>query len=308
MNLPSCLASKRQRLHARAGIYRAIRSFFFEHGFLEVHTPVRTPTLAPEEHIDAIRSEEWFLSTSPELYMKCMLAAGYGLIFQFAPCFRKGEHGRIHLPEFTMLEWYRANEDYQSLENDCEMLITFVARELACFPIVSYQEQQIDLTCPWERISVQEAFVRCAGWDPIEVQDTERFQIDLAEKVEPRLDRSRPMFLRDYPAYQASLASLKNGDQRIAERMELYIGGIELANGFTELTDPTEQRRRFEEANARRSVMGKSPYPFPESFLAALETMPPAAGIALGLDRLVMLFTNAACIDEVVAFSHSETA
>lgn len=305
MNQSSCLTGKRQRLIARARIIKAIRSFFLEFGFLEVETPIRTPILAPEEHIDAIRSEDWYLSTSPELYMKCLLAAGYGLIFQFAPCFRKGEKGKNHLPEFTLLEWYRSYVDYQSLERDCEVMITNVARELSCFPLVSFQGQEIDLTCPWQRLSVQEAFVSLAGWDPIKEPDPERFEIDLVEKVEPHLDRSRPVFLEDFPAHQASLASLKGGDPRIAERMELFIGGLELANGFTELRDPHEQRNRFEKANASRYALGKAPYPLPESFLAVLSTMPPSAGIALGVDRLVMLFTDAATIDDVVAFTPS---
>jgi lysyl-tRNA synthetase class 2 len=302
MNLSSCLSAKRRRLEVRARIVRAIRSFFFEHGFLEVQTPVRTPTLAPEEHIDALGSENWYLSTSPELYMKRMLAAGYGLIFQVAPCFRKGEQGTYHLPEFTLLEWYRAYADYHSLESDCEALITSVAREVSYFPVFSYQGQPINLTPPWQRLSVQDAFVNFAGWDPIEDQDSERFQIDLVEKVEPHLDPSSPVFLRDFPAHQASLASLKDRDTRIAERVELFIGGIELANGFTELRDPYEQRMRFEKANAFRSASGKEPYPPSESFLATLEEMPPATGIALGVDRLVMLLTDAATIDEVVAF------
>jgi lysyl-tRNA synthetase class 2 len=302
MNESCRLAAKRQRLKARSRIVTSIRSFFLGQGFLEVLTPLRTPTLAPEEHIDAIGSEDWYLSTSPELYMKQLLAAGYERIFQLAPCFRKGEKGRRHLPEFTLLEWYRAHGDYYALERDCEALITAVATQLSCFPVVSYQGKHIDLTCPWPRRSVHEAFMTCAGWDPREDRDPDRFEIDLVEKVEPQLDRSRPVFLEDYPAYQASLACLKDGDPRVAERMELFIGGLELANGLTELKDPCEQRARFEEANAARQAMGKTSYPLPECFLEALKDMPPAAGIALGVDRLVMLFTDAATIEEVVAF------
>jgi lysyl-tRNA synthetase class 2 len=302
MTSSALLASKRERLEARAHIERSIRNFFHEQGFLEVRTPIRTPAVIPEEHIDALESEAWYLTTSPELYMKRLLAAGYQRIFQVAPCFRRGEQGSWHLPEFTLLEWYRSEAGYEDLERDVESLVCFVAKERSCFPTLSHRGTAVDLRCPWERLSVRDAFAHYAGWDPVAEPDAERFELDLVEKVLPNIDRSRPIFLEGYPAFSASLAALKGDDPRIAERVELFVGGMELANGFSELRDPEEQRRRFEDANAHRRASGKPVYPLPEAFLEELSRLPRAAGMALGLDRLVMLLTDAAVIDEVVAF------
>jgi lysyl-tRNA synthetase class 2 len=297
------LASKRKNLILRARTLQAVRRFFLEGGFLEVFTPILNPSIIPEDHIHPVETEAGFLLPSPEIHMKRLLAAGYDKVFQIGPCFRKGERGEKHLPEFTMLEWYRAREDYRDLADDCEGLLLAVCQDLYGRAEIEYPGESIDLTLPWPRITAREAFLTHAGWDPIEEEDAERFEQDLAEKVFPGLDKGKPVFLLDFPAYEASLARKKADDPRIAERIELFAGGLELANGFSELTDPKEQRRRFEETNERRKSRGQNTYPLPEEFLAFLHELPPSAGIALGLDRLVMLFAGASHIDEVIALA-----
>lgn len=297
------LRAKRRRLEARARIIELIRRFFLDRDFLEVDTPLRTPTQAPEEHTDAVESEGWLLATSPELPMKRLLAAGYERIFQICRAFRGRERGALHVPEFTLLEWYRAHEDYDALMDDCEQLVAEVAAGLGIGGSVTYQGTSISFGSPWPRITVTDAFRKWAGWEPGPAPDPDRFTADMVSLVEPALVGGSPVFLADYPASMAALARLKPGNPTVAERFELYAGGLELANGFSELTDPMEQRERFEKANAERARQRRAVYPMPETFLEALETMPPSAGIALGIDRLVMLFTDAASIDDVVAFT-----
>jgi lysyl-tRNA synthetase class 2 len=283
-------------------VLHAIRTFFLEHGFLEVQTPLRTPAPAPEPHIDAFRTEGWFLATSPELYMKRLLAAGYERIYQISQVFRRGEEGRWHHPEFTMLEWYRLSADYRDLQDDCQELLNWICQAIGTGDGFRYRSQPLEASPPWERLSVREAFTCFAGWDPLTQFDADRFDMDLVEKVEPRLGLTRPCLLVDYPASQAALARLKPDAPMVAERFELYWAGLELANGFTELTDPAEQRERFAAVNVARSREGREVYPSAELFLASLDQLPPCAGIALGVDRLVLLLADAAHLDEVVAF------
>ncbi len=294
------LASKRRNLTLRADILRAVRRFFEERGFLEVTTPLLNPAAIPEDHIQPVETESGLLLPSPEIHMKRFLAAGYERIFQVGPGFRKGERGNHHLPEFTLLEWYRAGEDYRALARDCEGLLAGVCRDLFGRTRIEHGEEPIDLDPPWQRVTLQEAFLAHAGWDPLETENPDRFEQDLVEKVIPALDMAQPVFLIDFPAYEASLARRKPANPRVAERIELFAGGLELANGFSELTDPEEQRRRFEQTNERRRRRGERAYPIPERFLAFLPDLPPCAGIALGLDRLVMLFAGASGIDEVI--------
>lgn len=270
-------------LSARARVLREIRAFFDARGFTEVETPVRIPAPAPEPHIDCPPSGDWFLRASPELQMKKLLAAGMERIYQIGPCFRAGEKGRRHSPEFTMLEWYRANEDYSDIARDAEELLAEVLKR-----------DHADV----QRITVREAYLRWAGWDPVETWDQDRFDFDMATKIEPNLPKE-PLFLTDYPAPAASLARLKSDDPRVAERWELYVDGIELANAFTELVDPVEQRRRFELAREERRALGETDYPLDEEFLDALARMPPSGGVALGVDRLVMLACGASSIADV---------
>ncbi len=295
-------ASGRSRLEARSRILMSLRGFFLEKGFLEVQTPLRTPSPAPEVHIDAVPSDGWFLATSPELYMKRLLAAGYEKIFQIGPVFRRGESGRRHHPEFTLLEWYRAGADYTALQQDCRELLQCVCEAVGCRAGASYRGAPLLVDAPWGSYTVREAFRLFAGWEPGADPDPDRFDPDLVEKVEPHLGYPSPCFLTDYPAAQAALARLKPGDPTVAERFELYWAGMELANGFSELTDPVEQRRRFiADLEARRRA-GRTVYPLPEAFLESLEHLPDCAGIALGVDRLVMLLTDAPHMDDVVAF------
>lgn len=293
------LASKRPALEARARILQTIRAFFVGRDYLEVETPHRIPANAPEGYIDAVPSGDWFLHTSPELCMKRLLAAGYPRLFQLCRCWRQGERGGRHLPEFTMLEWYRSGCDYHALMAECEALL----RTLAPGGELRWQGETLDLSPPWERLSVAEAFARYASIPLQQALDSGRFDECLALEVEPHLGCTTPTFLIEYPAELAALARHKPDDPTVAERFELYLCGIELANAFSELTDATEQRRRFAAEEAQRRAAGKPPYPSPEPFLAELPAMPPAAGIALGVDRLVMLLTDKVHIDEVVAFA-----
>jgi len=287
----SRLGRKRPFLEQRARILQGIRAFFVERGFLEVETPHRVPANAPEPHLDAAPAGDGYLHTSPELAMKRLLAAGYPRIFQLCRCWREGERGRRHLPEFTMLEWYRAGADYRALMEDCEELFGAVGLDGGTMR-------------PWPRISVAEAFRRWAGASPEAALAEGTFDELVAFRVEPRLaSLGTPVFLLDYPAACAALARRKPGRPELAERFELYAGGLELANGFSELTDPVEQHARFDADRESRRRAGKDPYPLPEPFLRDLAHLPPSAGIALGVDRLVMLLTGAEAIDEVVAFA-----
>jgi lysyl-tRNA synthetase class 2 len=297
------LSAKLPFLELRCRTLQATRRFFLDEGFLEVQTPSRTPAPAPEIHIDAIPADPgYFLVTSPELYMKRLLAAGYEKIFQISPVFRQGEQGRFHHSEFTLLEWYRLREDYITLQDDCQRLLRSVCKTLGRFPGLEYQGCRLEVDGTWSNYTVREAFIRFAGWPPDTLADQDRFDVDLVEKVEPNLGFPRPCFLMDYPADQAALARLKPEDPSIAERFELYWAGLELANGFSELTNAQEQRSRFEATIEMRRKARRPTYPLPEAFLKSLEFLPPCAGIALGVDRLVMLLANADHIDRVVAF------
>jgi elongation factor P--(R)-beta-lysine ligase len=296
----------KKNLQLRADVIHCIRQFFRNQGYLAVETPVRIPAPAPEIHIDAEPSGDRFLITSPELCMKRLLAAGYPKIFQICKCFRKGERGDRHLPEMTLLEWYCAGITYADLMDQCENLVRYVAEKVNAGDVLTYQGKTIDLAAPWPRISVTEAFDRYASISMADALAKDRFDEVMALEIEPELGRSKPVFLYDYPAEKGALARLKPEDSSLAERFELYIAGIELCNGFSELTDPAEQRMRFEiEMNARKEL-GKQFYPAPEHFLSSLKDMPEAAGNAFGIDRLTMLFADTTTIDDVVAFTPEE--
>lgn len=297
------LAGKRDALRRRAMMIREIRRFFCDRDYLEVETPVRIPAPAPEEHIDAVPSGGWFLQTSPELCMKRLLAAGYPGIFQISKCFRAGERGRLHLPEFTMLEWYCKGGNCETLMQECQELILRVVQALDGTDTLAYQGMTIALKPPWERISVADAFARHAPLSMQEALEKDCFDELMACEIEPRFGDGRPVFLYDFPVARGALARAKKSDPGLAERFELYMGGLELANAFSELTDEKEQRLRFEKAQYIRRAAGKAVYPMPEPFLKSLRHMPDTAGIALGVDRLAMLFTDLSSIDEAVAFT-----
>ena len=297
------LSRKRDTLAARAGIIRNIRFFFHEGGYLEVETPLRIPAPAPESQIDAIPADNWFLQTSPEICMKRLMAAGCQRLFQICHCWREGERGRLHHPEFTMLEWYRRGADYLDLMEECEELIRSLAHGNGLANALQFRGTRIDLTGRWERITVRNAFERFGGMAMKEALSFGLFDEIMVERIEPQLGISRPTFIYDYPAERSALARLRPDDPAVAERFELYIGGIELANAFTELTDTAEQRDRFVRETALRRDLGKRPYPLPEKFLVELADMPQAAGIALGIDRLIMVLLDKGSIDDVVAFT-----
>jgi elongation factor P--(R)-beta-lysine ligase len=297
------LARKSQTLQKRAKLIQSIRLFFIHHGFLEIETPVRIPSPAPEENIEAIPSDNWFLQTSPELCMKRLLAAGYPMIFQISKCFRAAERGSKHLPEFTMLEWYVTGFDYHQLMDQCEALLIAAFKDAGYDQDIVWQDKKINLASPWEKITVADAFLKYAPVTLDEALVQDKFDEIMVEYIEPRLGLGRPTFIYDYPVKLAALAKVKKNDPTVAERFELYIGGLEMANGFSELIDASEQRQRFEEALKLRSPKNWARYEMPEKFLQSLDALPPCAGIALGIDRLVMIITDAAKIDDVVAFT-----
>ena len=245
-----------------------------------------------------------FLRTSPELHMKRLLADGFDRIYQMGPCFRQGELGRIHHPEYCMLEWYRAGVDDSVILEDTRDLVLHVCQALQGDAVLRFQGKAINLNEPWHIQSVQETFEREAGWNPFSDWDADRFDLDLVEKVEPSFPLDRPLVFRGYPPEAAAFSVCEEGEGvSVARRWELYVGGMEIANAYTELTDPVEQRKRFEQNNRDRIASGRAAYPLDEAFLSALEAgLPSCAGIALGVDRLVVLFADAENLDDVVAF------
>ncbi|MFT3922810.1 MAG: EF-P lysine aminoacylase EpmA [Myxococcales bacterium] len=303
---------KRERLRARSRVLRWTREFFEARGFLEVETPLVVPSPGLDVHLDAMsvttRVGERFLITSPEYQMKRLLSGGLERIFQLCKCFRNDELGERHQPEFSMLEWYRAYASVDDVMGDTEQLVATVARKLAGTGAHERAELRtawgpVDVTPPWPRLTVREALARYAGARMEDVvTDEERFYSLLLERVEPALTELGAVFLTEYPASMASLARKKPEDPSVAERFEAYVAGIELCNGFGELTDAREQRTRLELDQAERVRRGLPVYPIDERFLSALEQgMPPSGGNALGLDRLVMLALGAAHIEDVLA-------
>jgi lysyl-tRNA synthetase class 2 len=282
-----------------------VRTFFDALGYLEVETPIRIPAPAPEAHVDAQPSGDAFLQTSPELCMKRLLSTDFNRIYQICKCFRRQERGLRHLPEMTLLEWYTVGSEYGAMMAQTESLVHHVAKAVGRVRLF-YDGHTVDLSPPWSRMTVTEAFTHYACVTPEEALSQDRFEEILTLNVEPHLGYPRPTFLYDYPIACGALARAKPAAPHLAERFELYVAGMELCNGFTELNDSVEQRRRFAAELAQRKSAGLTVYPPPEPFLQALVTMPPAGGNALGLDRLTMLLAGADCIDEVVTFTPEE--
>lgn len=297
-----------RRLRLRARVLGEIRRFFLERDFLEVDTPIRASELAVEPHIEPLRSGDRYLITSPELHMKRLLVAGVPRLFQLVHCFRAEELGHLHAPEFLMLEWYRAFAGWQAVLEDTERLLCHVCeRVLGGSELSLPNGSRMDLRPPFLRITVRDAFARFAGVsDAAELaeRDEDAFFQLLVDRVEPALASfSQPVFLHDYPSSQAALARRSPADPSVAERFELYVAGIELCNGFGELNDAAEQRRRSELDRGRQRALGRAVTALPEQFLRALEHgMPRAAGNALGVDRLVMLLAGESSIEAVRPF------
>lgn len=326
---------RRPFLIARNRIKQALRDWFVAEGFIEVETAAMQVSPGNETHLHAFKTRydpidggeavDFYLHTSPEFACKKLLAAGEERIFTFAPAYRNREHGRLHHPEFTMLEWYRSGADYRAMMRDCEAILRVTA-EAAGAGEFRHASHAVAAGAAPEEIAVAAAFERFAGIDlpaTCTFEDCDRdalaraataarlrtaaddtwsdiFTRILVEKVEPQLGRSAPAILKDYPLPEAALAAPSPGDPAVAERFEFYLCGIELANAFTELTDAPEQRRRFEVAMAEKQRLYGESYPIDADFLAALANMPPAAGCALGFDRLVMLATGAERIEQVI--------
>ncbi len=331
---PSVHALRRPFLLGRARIAAALRAWFAAQGFIEVETPALQVSPGNETHLHAFATEligpggergPLYLRTSPEFACKKLLAAGETRIVDFARVFRNRERGALHHPEFTLLEWYRAHETYETLMDDCAAVLAEAARAGGA-KAFSYRGRSIDPLAAPERITVAEAFARHAGIDllatvqsgqgdraPLAVQATKAgvaiaeddswgdiFSRILAERIEPTLGNGRATILYEYPLPQAALARAKPGSDKVAERFELYACGVELANAFAELTDVAEQRKRFMSAMDEKQRIHGERYPLDEDFLAALAAMPQASGIALGFDRLAMLATGAQTIEQVI--------
>lgn len=296
---------KRDLLIRRAQILIHLRRAMEKRGYREVETPLRVRTPGTDLNLVAFASEERYLITSPEFHMKRLLAEGLTRLYQICRCFRKGERTPLHNPEFTMLEFYAVGLSLDDLMGELESIIWEVATGLGVTK-VEWGGVESDLRLPWERLSVDEAFSRWAGWSPLEAFDEDRFYFDLVDKVDRNLGREKPHFFYGYPAPLAMLAKRDPNDPRAARRFELYLAGIEIANAFEELTDPVEQRARFEEDLNRRALQAKPLYPIDEKLLEALPKIPPTSGVAVGLDRLVMLLTGVGRIDEVITFPDEE--
>jgi elongation factor P--(R)-beta-lysine ligase len=320
---PDSLAGRLPFLRRRARLARAVRAFFEQRGYMEVETQYAVPAPGEEVHLRAFatarehpdgHAEPLWLHTSPEFAMKRLLVAGAGPVFQLARVWRNGEAGALHAPEFTMLEWYSPGVSMAALMDETEALLRAVLP-----PVVTCRGVSTDLA-RFERVSVAEAFARWAGANVLATEGDapalaaaagvrlragetweDLFFRLLLDRVEPRLGRARPTFLTHWPAAQAALARRDPADPRVAERFELFVCGVELANAFVELTDPVEQRARFLSDRARRHAAHGPDWPLDEDFLAALEHgMPQAAGIALGFDRLAMIASGASRIGQVL--------
>ena len=326
---------RRPFLRARGAITRAVRGWFEDRGFVEVETAALQVSPGNEAHLHAFESaaigpdgavRPLYLRTSPEFAAKKLLAAGEARIFEVARVWRNRERGPLHHPEFTLVEWYRAGAPYEQLMEDCAALLRLAA-ETAGASRFEYRGRSVDPFAEPERVTLAEAFGAFAGIDLLATVDlggdTDRealasaaraagvrvadddtwadvFSRVLVERIEPRLGEGRATILCEYPTAEAALARPKPADPRVAERFELYACGVELANCFGELTDPAEQRRRFEAEMAEKQRVYGERYPIDEELLAALAQMPPASGAALGFDRLVMLAAGAQHIEQVL--------
>lgn len=328
----------------REKITGATRQFFTAKKFHEIETPVLAPALPAESYLEIFetklldrnrRAKNAYLTTSPEVFLKKLLVAGAGSCFTITKSFRNMETGSsYHNPEFSILEWYRVNSDYRDVMGDTEKLVLNVYKSLKLpgllsqKPTIKYQGQTVDLSFPWEYISMTEAFSKYADLDLTknltlyEIRKTaknkgynfnkqttweELFNQIYLNEVVPCFNKNKPVVIYDFPSQLAALAKIKSADTRFCERFEVYIGGLELADGCTELTDPEEQRKRFEHQLGETRRLGKTQISYDREFISALEMkLPNCAGVAMGIDRLLMLFSDASKIQDVLLFPASE--
>ena len=297
-------------IRERARVYRQLRAFFNTRGYLEIDTPLLMATTSTDVHIDSLEvacaGRRLFLQTSPEYAMKRLLAAGSGSIFQIGHAFRQDERGRLHKPEFSLLEWYRVGYDYQQLMDEMELLIISLSFRQCNFERMTYKQlfrQSLDLVV--DDIELAELRDQCRrripGCEPRELDFDQCLDLLLAMAIAPAMRGYQ--FIYDYPASQSALARISTSDSSVAERFELFYDGLELANGFSELTDAAQQRARFERDNQARAQKGLPQLDIDERLLAALQHgLDECAGVALGIDRLLMVLLDLASIDEALTF------
>ena len=295
----------KDRLLLRAKILAKIRNFFAERNVTEVETPLLLPTTNPAPYLNNFSCNNLYLQTSPELAMKKLLALGSGDIYQLSKAFRKEELGRLHNPEFTILEWYRINFDHHDLMDELDELLTFTLNTPkakrhtyleVCKKFLNIDPHTTSLKQLKPLAENHGLMVTGLGEDP-----DLWLQLLFTHIIEPNLDFNQPIFIYDFPASQAMLAKIRGNKIKIASRFEVYYRGVELANGFHELNDPKEQRQRFHEDLVKRQQLNLPPIPLDEEFLTALPKMPDCSGVALGVDRLILLAVNARSLDEILA-------
>jgi elongation factor P--(R)-beta-lysine ligase len=325
-------------LRKRSQVIDAVRLFFKQQDFLEVDTPLMVKSPGMEPYLEVFETtlldqerhkQKAYLLTSPEYALKKLLVGGIPKLFQICKSFRNAEGLSFkHNPEFSIIEWYRTNASYKEIMDDCEALYTFIAEQMYGTAVISYQGKQYDLSEPWERLTVAEAFQKYAGIDTETLLDEQKliaagkargFAIDqnttweqvynqfFLNDIDPHLGQDRPIIIYDYPASQASLSKKKPEDPRFAERFEFFIAGIEMGNAFSELTDADEQLARFQMEQEERRQLGKTIYEIDMDYIAALRAgLPPTGGIAVGIDRMCMFFADTTQIEDVLVFPISE--
>jgi len=338
MNKPNWQKLHQKELHwlifeTRAKILQTIREFFSNNHFLEVEVPILTPYPTLDTNIISMEtrftyenktSKHLFLHTSPEHSMKKLLAAGIDRIYYLGKVFRSQELTPLHNPEFTMLEWYRTQADYRDIQEDTKNLIQTIAQKVFKIEHFIYNNHTIELSSPWLKKTIQELFQEKVHIDLNRCQDENSFKREIKRRgiefhpeddwetlffrvfidhIEKGLGIPKPLFIEDYPMRMSQMAILKKSDPNYAERTELYIGGLEIANGYSELTDPEEQLHRFQNEQKKKESGGSAHYPIDRQLISALKLgIPRSAGIALGIDRLIMFFLNKRDIQDVLLF------
>ncbi len=326
----------------RGQIYALIREFFVSRNFIEIEIPLLAPALPTESYLEIFatklldrnrNSQNAYLTTSPEMFLKKLLVAGAGNCFSITKSFRNTEtNSFLHNPEFSILEWYRVNANYKDVMKDTEKLILYIYEQLkpnhTNKPILTYQNQTIDLSLPWQRLSVTQAFSKFAKIDLLSNLTLKKLNATASKKgyqinnqntweevynqiylneIEPHLGKSKPTIIYDFPSSMAALAKKKSSDPQFAERFEVYIGGLELGDAYSELTDAIEQEERFKKELQEIKRLNKTRYPIDSDFITALKTgLPRCSGLAMGLDRLIMLFANVPKIQDILFFPSDE--